>query len=127
MPSPTETITAYFAAIRRKDAGAWVDCFAAEGVARDPAHGPPRQGHAAHRAFFEGVVGLFAELAFHPGEPQVCGDRAAVAFTARCVTHSGTVANVQGIDLFHFDGEGRILSLDGYWDPTALLAAAGVG
>lgn len=127
MPNPTDTINDYFAAICRKDVDAWVACFAPEGVARDPAHGPPRQGQAAHRAFFEGVAGLFAELDFRPGEPQVCGDRAAVSFTARCLTQGGTQVSVQGIDLFQFDGAGRILSLEGYWDPTPLFAAAGVG
>lgn len=127
MPTPQETIAAYFDAIRRKDATAWVDCFAPEGVARDPAHAPPRQGMDAHRAFFEGVAGLFAELDFREGEPRVCGDRAAVAFTARCVAHGGGTATVEGIDLFRFNGEGRIVLAEGYWDPAPLFAAAGAG
>lgn len=124
MPTPQETIDAYFAAIRRKDAPAWVACFAPDGIAFDPAHGPPRQGSDAHRAFFDGVAGLFAELDFRPGEAYVCGNRAAVPFTARCLTHTGNTAQAAGIDVFRFDHQGRILSLEGYWDPAPLFAAA---
>lgn len=124
MPTPQETIAGYFAAIRRKDAAAWVACFAPDSVAFDPAHAPARQGRAAHRAFFEGVAGLFAELDFQAGEPHICGDRAAVAFTARCLAHTGKSAEVAGIDVFRFDADGRILSVAGYWDPAPLFAAA---
>lgn len=125
MPTPADTIRAYFDAIRRKDADAWVACFAPEGVAFDPAHADARQGQAAHRAFFDGVSGLFAELDFREGEAQVCGDRAAVTFTARCQAHNGQAATVSGIDVFRFDADGRILVVEGYWDPSPLFAAAG--
>lgn len=122
---PRATIARYFAAIRRKDAAAWVACFAPEGVAFDPAQAPARQGTEAHRAFFEGVAGLFAELEFREGEAHVCGDRAAVPFSARCLAHTGQTAEVAGIDVFRFAADGRILSVEGYWDPAPLFAAAG--
>ena len=125
MPTPQETIAAYFAAIRRKDAAAWVACFAPDGVAFDPAHAPERRGDDAHRAFFDGVAGLFAELDFREGEAFICGDRAAVPFSARCLAHSGRTAQVAGIDVFRFDADGRMLSVEGYWDPAPLFAAAG--
>ncbi len=127
MSTPAETITTYFAAIRRKDAAAWVACFAPDGVAYDPVHTPARQGHEAHRAFFEGVTGLFAELDFRPGEPFVCGEQAAVAFTARCLARNGQAVEVSGIDVFRFDAGGYIVQVDGYWDPAPLFAAAGAG
>jgi hypothetical protein len=28
-----------------------------------------------------------------------------------------------GIDVFSFDGEGRITSLDAYWDPSPVMSA----
>jgi ketosteroid isomerase-like protein len=124
MATPNETITHYFDAIRRKDAAAWVACFAPDSIAHDPAHAPARRGREAHGAFFEGVAGLFAELDFRPGEPYVCGDRAAVAFAARCVAGNGQTVAVAGIDVFQFDADGRIQRVDGYWDPTPLFAAA---
>jgi len=127
MSTPAETITTYFDAIRHKDAAAWVACFASDGVAYDPVHAPVRQGHEAHRAFFKGVTGLFAELDFRPGEPLVCGNRAAVTFTARCLARNGRTVEVQGIDVFRFDTDGRILQVEGYWDPAPLFAAAGAG
>lgn len=126
MPTPQDTIAAYFAAIRRKDAAAWVACFAPDAVAFDPAHAPARQGADAHRAFFDSVAGLFAELEFREGEAIVCGDRAAVPFSARCLAHTGNTAQVAGIDVFRFAADGRIQSVEGYWDPAPLFVAAGV-
>lgn len=125
MPTPAKTIENYFDAIRRKDADAWVACFADEAVAFDPAHTPARRGQDAHRAFFEGVAGQFSELNFQPGEPFVCGNRAAVNFTAQCRARNGRQAEVQGIDVFHFDDNGNIAQLEGYWDPAPLFIAAG--
>lgn len=91
-------------------------------LARRP---PGRQDQAAHRAFFESVCGRFHELDFREGEARVCGDRAAVTLTARCQAHNGQAATVSGIDVFRFDADGRILALEGYWDPSPLFAAAG--
>ena len=125
MPTPTETISRYFAAIRRKDSEDWCACFAADGIAHDPADAPARQGRAAHRQFFEGVAGLFDDLDFRAGAAFVCGNQAAVHFTARCAAKNGNVAEVAGIDVFVFDADGLIASLHGYWDPTPLFVAAG--
>lgn len=125
MPAPEDTIAAYFQAIRRRDADAWVACFAPEGVAHDPAHAPSRQGSEAHRAFFAEVTGLFTELDFREEAPRVCGNLASVAFTARCVSLAGRTATASGIDVFRFDADGRILVLEGFWDPSPLFALAG--
>ncbi len=124
MHKPVDTIASYFAAINRKDAAAWVACFAPNSVAFDPADAPARQGLEAHRVFFESVAGLFVDLDFQPGAAFVCGDQAAVDFTARCLARNGRTAKVQGIDVFSFDADGRIVQMAGYWDPGPLFAAA---
>lgn len=123
--SPAEAaIQTYFDAIRRKDAEAWVACFAPGAEVRDPADTPPRVGEAAHRAFFTGIAGLFRELDFRAERVFTGGEGTAVYFRARCVAENGRVVELDGIDLFRFDAEGRIASLVGYWDPAPMLAAA---
>lgn len=124
MPSPNDTINSYFDAIRRMDADAWVSCFAADSVAYDPAHGSARRGLKAHRAFFEGVAAQFVELDFRAGETFICGNRAAVSFSAHCRAGNGRQAEVRGIDVFQFDDDGKIMQLDGYWNPAPLFEAA---
>jgi ketosteroid isomerase-like protein len=105
----TQTLVdAYFDAIRRKDADAWAACFAADATAHDPANAPPRVGREAQRAFLAGVAALFHEL----------------DFSAHCVANNGKAVEVEGIDCFELDEEGRIRQALGYWDPSPLFAAA---
>jgi steroid Delta-isomerase len=124
MSSIETTIQTYFDAIRRKDAETWAACFAPDGVAYDPADAPPRQGTAAHRAFFEGVASLFTDLDFRPHGTYVCGNEAAVPFVACCVAKNGKAVEVEGVDIFQFDADGRVKCVKGYWDPAPLFAAA---
>jgi steroid Delta-isomerase len=127
--SPVETcIQTYFDAIGRRDADAWVACFAPDAEVRDPANAPPRVGAPAHRAFFDGIAGLFRELDFHPERVFPVGDGAAVYFRARCVANNGRTVELDGIDLFRCDAAGRIAALVGYWNPAPMLeAASGAG
>ncbi len=71
------------------------------------------------------MAGLFAVLDFQIGEVYLCGNQAAVRFTAHCVANNGNAVDVTGIDVFAFDGDGLIASLHGYWDPSPLFVAAG--
>jgi steroid delta-isomerase len=118
------TLHAYFDALRSKDADAWAACFAADGIAHDPAHAPAREGRAAQREFLAGVAALFAEIDFTMRATYVCGDEAAVVFHGHCVAHNGRRVEVDGVDIFSFDSTGGIACVKGYWDPAPLFAAA---
>jgi steroid delta-isomerase len=118
------TIDRYFAAIGRLDREAWVACFAPEDFAHDPADAPARRGPDAHRAFFDAIASLFTELEFRVESTHSCGDRSAVVFSARALAKTGRRAEARGVDVFSFDSQGRILRLDGFWDPSPLFAAA---
>jgi steroid Delta-isomerase len=124
MNDPQTLVDAYFDAIRRKDADAWAACFAADATAHDPANAPPRVGREAQRAFLAGVAALFHELDFRPRRVFPCGPSVAVYFSAHCVANNGKAVEVEGIDCFELDEEGRIRQVLGYWDPSPLFAAA---
>ena len=117
-----QSVERYFSAISRQDREAWVANFAADAEMRDPAHAPPLRGHDQLRAFFDGVAGLFSQIEIAPEQIFICGDTAAVTWSWRGVGKNGRSASCAGIDLFQIDGEGKIVSEKGYWDPAPFLA-----
>ncbi len=117
------TVAAYFSAVRRGDREGWVACFADDAVSHDPPGQPPLRGHGALRAFFDGFTSQFSDFSLHEGEVRVVGDQAAAAFSARGTSKpGGKSASFDGIDVFRFDGRGRIVELRCFWDPAALQA-----
>lgn len=121
-PALPAVIQAYFDAIRRKDVAAWCACFTPDAVVRDPADGPARVGEAAHRAFFATFAGAFDRLDFQVARGFTRGNQAALYFRAHCVHASGATLDLDGIDLVEIAADGRIAALQGFWDPTPLLA-----
>lgn len=115
-------VVEYFSAIGRLDREGWVATFAPHGEMRDPADAPPIRGHDQLRAFFDGVAGLFREIDITPDDIFVCGDTAAVRWSWRGVGKNGRAVSCAGIDLFQIDGEGKIVSQRGYWEPSPFLA-----
>lgn len=117
------TVAAYFSAVRRGDREAWVACFAEDAVSYDPPGQPPLRGHGALRAFFDGFTAQFSDLSLHEGLVRAVGDQAAATFSARGTSRpGGKAAAFDGIDVFRFDGRGRIVELRCFWDPAALQA-----
>ncbi len=117
-----QSVERYFSAISALDCTAWVTNFAPDGEMRDPAHAPPVRGHDQLRAYFDGVTGLFRTIDITPDEIYICGDTAAVRWSLGGVGANGQSVCCAGIDLFEVDGEGKIRSEQGYWDPAAMLA-----
>lgn len=111
-----ETITRYFAAIGARDAEVWVGTFAPDAVVRDPAEAPAVRGHDALRARFHEWMGRFVTFALTADEVYVVGRRVAVHFHGGGRATTGRVVTFQGIDIFDFDEQARIVELQGYWD-----------
>lgn len=122
--SPIErTIHAYFAATRAVDREAWVRCFAPDASSHDPVGAPPARGHDALRAFFDSIAGAASTIGLMEEQVYVCGDRAAVKWIGRGVGKAnGKPFVFEGIDVMHFDAQGRIRELHAYWHPEKLLA-----
>lgn len=120
-PSPARVIDDYFAAIRAADADAWCACFAPDAIVHDPAGAPARIGEAAHRAFFTTFAAAFDRLDFVPERVFIDGAQAGVYFRAACTARNGATCEADGIDLFEFGADGRIVRLTAYWDPSPLV------
>ncbi len=113
----------FYAALRANDVDAWVNLFAADARARDPVGTPAHQGLDGLRAFLSGVLQQFET--FGPTEEEVfcVPGGAAVRWTGSGRGRNGRDVTFRGIDVFALDSEGRIKSLDAYWDPGPVMEA----
>ena len=112
----------YFAAIQRMDPDAWVACFTEQATSYEPGAPAPLQGHAALRQFLVGVLAAFQTIDLTEDHVFLCGNRVAVKFTGRGTGKNGRKVTFEGIDVFEINQEGKIQTMWGYWDPSAMMA-----
>lgn len=123
MPNACQaTVAEYFAAIRALDADRWVNTFAADGVSHDPVGAPPMQGHAALRAFFDGLVRAFESLTLTEQNVFLNGSSAAVKWNGIAVARNGKSIDFEGVDVIDCNPEGKIVLVRAFWDPAPLMA-----
>lgn len=124
MPNTCEQAVAeYFAALRAMDVDRWVDTFAPDAVSHDPVGAPAHNGHAAIRAFLTGVVSLFETFGLTEDRVFLAGNSAAVKWTGCGIGRNGRSVTFEGIDVIECDGEGKIIAVYAYWDPTPVVTA----
>src|SRR5262245_1912643 len=116
-----KVVTDYFAAIQSLDVEAWINTFAADATSYEPGN-PPLQGHNSLRMFFNGVAGGFEEIDIAPNQIFIVDGEAAVKWSARGMGKNGRKVTFEGIDLFSFNGTGKIQTVKAFWDPEAMMA-----
>ncbi|MGA7933694.1 MAG: nuclear transport factor 2 family protein [Kovacikia sp.] len=120
-------IQQYFAAIRGSNkVDNIVACFAEDCISQDPVDAPALNGTAEVRQFFQTIVGLFATVELTEEFISIHGQEAAVKWSGFGIGKNGREVTFEGIDIFEFDANGKIQSVKGYWNPTAMLAKLGV-
>ena len=85
--------------------------YASNARVEDPVGTPVHEGLDAICTFYEGALKSGAKLAL-TGTPRCTGN--AVAFPFQ-VTMPGMVIDI--IDVFEFDGDGKVASMKAYWGP----------
>lgn len=116
-----QSINDYFAAISALDCEAWIAVFAADAVSYEPG-GPPLEGHAALRMFFNGVAGGFETIEMKPDQIFPVGNEAGVKWSAHGTGKNGREVNFEGIDVFAINEAGKIQAVRAYWNPAAMMA-----
>lgn len=118
-----ETLIAdYFAAIRAMDGKTWVATFAEDAVVHDPVDQAPMKGHEQIGQFFQNIAGLFDKVGLQENFVQITGNEVAVKWTGQGVGKNGTEVTFEGIDIFEVNDTGKIQTLRGYWNPSAMIA-----
>lgn len=120
--SVRDRVRAYYAALSAGDVEAILSMFAARAVMYDPVGAPAAEDEAGRRARYAGLA-AFERFTIHEDALIVCGDEAAVKWTARGTLRDARAIGFEGISTFVFDADGRIARMSAYWDPATVLAA----
>ncbi len=116
-----QRISEFFSALCHKDIEAWLATFSTDASSHDPVGTPPNVGHAALRQFFVNVSAAFNSLEIAAEEVMVCGSRGAAKWRATGVGQNGRTVKFAGIDVFEMDAAGKIKTLWGFWDASAMF------
>jgi steroid delta-isomerase len=118
----SQTVKAYFAALRAMDEKAWVNTFAEDAVSYDPVNAPPLIGHQKLAEFFQSVTGAFEEVGLTEDQVFIAGNSAAVKWTGRGISKKGRKVLFEGIDIIEVNDAGQIQTLRAYWNPAEMMA-----
>ena len=106
-----KTVEAYIEAISSEDFDAIRAIYADNGTVEDPVGGPVNEGIEAIMKFYGGIKGLGVKLTL-TGAVRLAGNSAAFPFTAKIGP-----TTMEVIDVFEFDGDGKVVSMKAYWGP----------
>ena len=108
-----EAVKAYVKAFVVRDRAAFLGAFADDATVVAPVGSAPVVGKAALGKFFDGVLGSFDTIEFKMDDLFIAADEAALVFSLTG-TKQTNVTSIRGVDVFHVDAHGRILSVVGY-------------
>ena len=115
-------VARYFEATRSGDANQWANCFSNNATFEDPVGTAPINNNPAKilefgKKFMSGfeTVGLYEEFV------HVVGNEAAARWTGKAITKKGKKVRFDGINVFKFNKEGKIINLKGYWSPDRIV------
>ncbi len=111
-------IKAYFGALSRRDAQAWVETFAADGETHEPAGSPAHRGHSQLGEFINDLFQRFESLEFTVDHVFIVRGQAAVKWTGKGVIRGGSAFTTEGIDVLVLKPDGKIQRVDAYWHPA---------
>jgi steroid delta-isomerase-like uncharacterized protein len=121
-----QTVEAYFEALSRLDAEAWIGLFAETAISRDPVDARPWEGKDALAKFFARMRAALQSIEMVPDEVYVRGNFAAVRWHGRAWAKDGQkMASFGGIDTFEVDPDGRLVRVDAYWHPEEMMRQLG--
>jgi steroid Delta-isomerase len=117
-----QAVAEYFAAIRAMDVERWVNTFAPNAVSNDPVGTPPLRGHQALRQFLTQVNSGFETLDLTEDNIFINGNSAAVKWTGTGKGRNGKSVTFEGVDVIECNEEGKIVSVNAYWDPGPVMS-----
>jgi len=109
------TVLRYVDSFNRRDRAQFLSLFTEDVVQIDPVGSAPRVGIAPIAAFWDGLYASCEGVDFRVTDLIVSGDEAALVFHITQTLSSGFV-DIDGVDVFEIDDDGRIASVKGYSD-----------
>jgi len=126
-----DAVQAYFDRFNEQDAEGIADLYADDATVTDPYPTDAKAGREAILAFYTGAVKSNSTLV-QQGPTRIAGNRAAFAFTVHVggLTDESKVTDVDlpmgkmqidVIDTFEFNEDGKVTAMTAYWDPAVNL------
>ncbi len=122
VPTPEQVrncVESYANSFNRDNRDAFLACFDEKAVQRDPVTAPPNIGLEAIGAFWDNVHALADTVTLDVHHIHVCGVQAAMVFTITTRSAGGGV-QIDAVDIFEINDEGKIIDFRAYWDPSAM-------
>jgi len=91
--------------------------YAEDATCEDPVGQPPKIGKAAIHAFYTGALEYGCDIDF-PGPIHITESAAAFAFNAKIKREGGIVLDIDVIDVFDFNDDGKITRMRAYTGQT---------
>ncbi len=122
MPNPDQVrdrVESYARSFNTNNRELFLECFAENAVQRDPVTAPPNIGLEAIGGFWDNVHALAESVSLDVRHIHVCGDEAVMVFTITTKS-SGGGFQIDAVDLFKVDDNGKITDFKAYWDPSKM-------
>ena len=123
-PSPESIrkfVSQYFEATRSNKAQQWASCFANNAIVEDPVGTTPINDSEKILELGKTFLSSFETVGLYEEFVHVIGNEAAARWTGRGLTKEGKKVRFEGINIFEFDNDGKIINLKGYWNPDKIL------
>ena len=116
-----KSVTQYFEATRSGDAYKWAKQFADNAVFEDPVGSPPVNDPQEILELGKKFMSGFETVGLHEEFVRVVGNEAAARWTGKGTTKEGKQVRFEGINIFEFNRDGKIVKLKGYWSPDQIM------
>jgi steroid Delta-isomerase len=123
MPTTEQKLAAvhgYVEAFAKGDAEAATALFADDATIEDPLGTPIKQGHDEILTFYQTSMATGAKLKLQ-GDPRCAADSVAFAFAVQ-LEWGGQKSEIDVIDIFRLNDDGKIIDMRAYWGPENLKA-----
>jgi steroid Delta-isomerase len=108
----------YFEGTRSMSARQWASAFALNAVVEDPVGTPLLKTPNDVLRQGEGFVGAFKSIGLESHYVHVNGQEAVAYWIGRGVNKDGVAVRFEGVNVFVFNQEAKIVSLRGFWSPA---------
>lgn len=116
--------TTFFEALNRGDIPTFLTTLAEDVRTYEPVGTPANEGHQGVLRWLEGMAG-FESWVTKVVNVYVSGNSAAIVWRSQGRTVNGVKINLEGVDVHEYNEDGKIATVEGYFDPSPIMAASG--
>jgi ketosteroid isomerase-like protein len=102
---------------KERDRDGWLALFAPDALVEDPVGGGEHRGTDAIAAFYDSTISTVESFDYEIERAYLCGNEVAVVIKFAIVA-AGVQLDMDVVNIYAADEEGRLASLRSFWDGT---------